>query len=204
MVKLHGGSAHYTVPVGKKFRNWKKSQRNLKSAKKLSSRLRSLALASRFAPNNINFVLTATNAAMACCRACCNPPTAQAATLRDARVSFSGLLVAVLGLLAAFLGHDYVSNQIVAGVKKYVVMSDEQAGGWPGFVNNQDPNAGKVISNYWFFNITNPREVLKGAKPIVEEIGPLTYLYVNTKYNISWERGRDEIIYKEYQRFIAM
>lgn len=37
-----------------------------------------------------------------------------------------------------------------------------------------------VDCNVYIFNITNPGEVMQGAKPVVREVGPYCYKYVET------------------------
>ncbi|KAL6048002.1 hypothetical protein STEG23_036123, partial [Scotinomys teguina] len=32
-----------------------------------------------------------------------------------------------------------------------------------------------VYTQFYFFNVTNPEEILRGEIPIVEEVGPYTY-----------------------------
>ena len=32
-----------------------------------------------------------------------------------------------------------------------------------------------LYTTYYFFNVTNPREVAKGAKPILKQMGPYAY-----------------------------
>ena len=46
-------------------------------------------------------------------------------------------------------------------------------------------------------------EILAGGKPLLVEVGPLTYQYNNMKYNTTWEADNDGDIvsYKQYQYY---
>lgn len=43
-----------------------------------------------------------------------------------------------------------------------------------------------VYSQFYFFNVTNPEEILKGEKPRLEEVGPYTYREVRDKGDIEF------------------
>jgi hypothetical protein len=123
----------------------------------------------------------------------------------------------------------FVVAQIKAGILGYQVLNSTSAGAWPGFLDSADPTAGKVYSVFYMYNarlyffartplcfrffaprlpphphapqITNPNEVLAGAKPNLTTIGPLNYLYRNTKHELQFDNDNAELVYKEYQRF---
>ena len=118
-------------------------------------------------------------------------------------VPVCGYVFIVLGVVVYSVLHDYIAAQIRAGVLKYAVLSSPSAGQWGGFVDSRDPSGPEVLSVFNFYDITNPDEVVAGGKPKVNTIGPLTYKYVNTKHNISWQSDGDIIEYTEYQRFFA-
>jgi len=42
------------------------------------------------------------------------------------------------------------------------------------------PGGPPVYVNFYFFNITNVKDVLKGKQPIVNETGPYVYRYIAT------------------------
>ena len=114
-----------------------------------------------------------------------------------------GAVLAVLGVLCYSTLHSYISAQIRAGILSYAVLSSPAAGQWKGFVDSRDPSGPAVVSVFYLYNYTNPEEVINGGKPNLATIGPLTYTYVNTKHDISWDADGDEIVYTEYQRFFA-
>lgn len=115
--------------------------------------------------------------------------------------SYVSLLVTVAGILLATVAHDELVSYIEEQLENQFLITSPSSGTYPSFQDSTNPNAGQVYSNYWFYNITNPDAVLQGAAPEVVEIGPVRYLYYNTKYNISWENDGEIVSYKEYQRY---
>lgn len=111
-----------------------------------------------------------------------------------------GLTLFLLGLLCYASLHDLIVSAIRAGILQYAVLSSPSAGSYPGFMDSRDPSGPSVYSYFYLFNITNTEEILAGGKPKLDTIGPLVYLYHNTKHNVSWENYGDDLLYKEYQR----
>nr|XP_031360468.1 lysosome membrane protein 2 [Lonchura striata domestica] len=76
------------------------------------------------------------------------------------------LLIASISLLVAHVFQTVVDLQ----VKQGTVLKN----GTETFEAWEDPPP-PVYMQFYFFNVTNPLEVLQGATPLVEEIGPYTY-----------------------------
>ncbi|KAL9852873.1 lysosome membrane protein 2 isoform 3-T3 [Geothlypis trichas] len=76
------------------------------------------------------------------------------------------LLIASISLLVAHVFQTVVDLQ----VKQGTVLKN----GTETFEAWEDPPP-PVYMQFYFFNLTNPLEVLQGATPLVEEIGPYTY-----------------------------
>ena len=133
----------------------------------------------------------------------CTLQAAKRLVLQPCTLWCSGFSLVVTGLLCYFALHAYVTAQIRAGILAYAVLTSPSAGQWKGFVDSRDPSGPAVVSIFYFYDYQNPDEVLAGGKPIVKTVGPLTYNYVNTKHNISFDSNGDEIVYTEYQRFFA-
>ena len=125
------------------------------------------------------------------------------AVLAPCTLQCTGAALVLIGVLCYTALHAYISAQIRAGVLAYAVLSSPSAGQYKGFVDSRDPTGPAVVSIFYFHDYLNPEEVMAGGKPRLRTVGPLTYNYVNTKHNISWDSNGDEIVYTEYQRFFA-
>ena len=113
------------------------------------------------------------------------------------------LVFSLVGLLIGTVGHDLVATLIRSKIRAYAVLSSNESGAFASWLDSRDPSAGKLVCTYYLFNVTNPAEVLRGARPHLREFGPLTYNYVQTKHELRWEAGGSELVYKSYQRQIA-
>lgn len=56
-------------------------------------------------------------------------------------------------------------------------------------------------TNFRFFNITNPDEIIKGAKPILKELGPYEYQKVKWYENLGWEDDEKYINVKMFKKY---
>ncbi|KAJ8338941.1 hypothetical protein SKAU_G00357270 [Synaphobranchus kaupii] len=66
--------------------------------------------------------------------------------------------------------HEVFQNVLYSRVKEEIVLKN----GTDAFVAWENPPP-PVYMQFYFFNLTNPTEVLKGERPAVVEIGPYTY-----------------------------
>lgn len=119
-------------------------------------------------------------------------------------LSVCGLITCLFGLLVALPLHDALAEQIREGVLAFMVMDSTASGAWAGWSDSTDPTAGQVVSTYWFFNVTNPDEVMNGGRPVLQEVGPVRYLYTNKKYNVTWENDATEVVFREYQTYTPL
>ena len=55
---------------------------------------------------------------------------------------------------------------------------------------------------YTFFNVTNPRDVLSGMKPVVREIGPFVYVERQERYDLTWDAVKDTMSYREHKYYV--
>ncbi|XP_037991073.1 lysosome membrane protein 2 isoform X1 [Motacilla alba alba] len=87
------------------------------------------------------------------------------------------LLIASISLLVAHVFQTVVDLQ----VKQGTVLKN----GTETFEAWEDPPP-PVYMQFYFFNVTNPLEVLQGATPLVEEIGPYTYREYRPRVHIQF------------------
>ncbi|XP_041825096.1 lysosome membrane protein 2c [Melanotaenia boesemani] len=78
------------------------------------------------------------------------------------------ILMLILGI--SLVLSDVFSHFIQSAVKKEIVLKN----GTEAFEAWTDPPA-PIYMQFYFFNLTNPKEVLEGDRPAVVEIGPYTY-----------------------------
>uniref|UniRef100_A0A1A7YQ99 Scavenger receptor class B, member 2 n=1 Tax=Iconisemion striatum TaxID=60296 RepID=A0A1A7YQ99_9TELE len=83
-------------------------------------------------------------------------------------VGVFSILLLILGI--SLVLSDVFPNVLKTTVKKEVVLRN----GTEAFEAWEDPPA-PIYMQFYFFNVTNPEEVLVGERPAVVEIGPYTY-----------------------------
>lgn len=101
------------------------------------------------------------------------------------------LLLVFLGV-GVLLGFDHVFRYIL---NKEVSLSKHSR----AFPMWKDPSHETKIL-FFFFNVTNPNEVLIGEKPSVKEVGPYTYRANWIKHNITFH-DNGTMSYKETKRY---
>ncbi|ESO03442.1 hypothetical protein HELRODRAFT_192040 [Helobdella robusta] len=57
-----------------------------------------------------------------------------------------------------------------------------------------------VYMSFYFFNVTNYEEFSRGAKPVVQQVGPYAYREIRNKVNIVYSSNNESLSYKE-QKF---
>ena len=58
-----------------------------------------------------------------------------------------------------------------------------------------------IFMQFYFFNVTNPEDVLYGDMPDLQQIGPYTYEETREKYDLIWEEGGETVTYKQNKTF---
>ncbi|KAM9331139.1 lysosome membrane protein 2 [Gastrophryne carolinensis] len=96
-------------------------------------------------------------------------------------------LVLLITSVVLLVAHTFM-GMVESQVKKATVLQNgtEVFNSW---ANPPPP----IFMKFYFFNVTNPQEVLSGEKPVVDEIGPYVYREYQTKEDIEFLRNGTEV-----------
>ena len=136
------------------------------------------------------------------------------------------VILFILSLLVTFVLPPLLERLLQDGIAKQVVMTPDNPnlGAWESNIgNNGDASSrrrkrrrlttlyesddvstdgGEVHYDTYFFNITNPEEILNGAKPHVEEKGPYAHDEYFQKFDVTWNDNEEEVTYNTYKYYI--
>uniref|UniRef100_A0A7S2RX12 Uncharacterized protein n=1 Tax=Mucochytrium quahogii TaxID=96639 RepID=A0A7S2RX12_9STRA len=98
-----------------------------------------------------------------------------------------------------------VAPMVLAGLKQNgivdnVVISSEKVGGFKQFQNKS--LTGDNYLHFYFFNITNPKGVLRGEKPNLKELGPWVYNAYQLRSDFDWDKENDTLAYREHSYYV--
>ena len=99
-----------------------------------------------------------------------------------------GCLSLILGVIILICGETLLSA-FVANSLVFTPGSDSLTA-W------LDPPVQPYLSGY-VFSVTNPEEVMQGAKPVLDEIGPFTYKAVTIKDSIDYETNKPQLEFND-------
>ncbi|KAL4609518.1 scavenger receptor class B member 1 isoform X1 [Arapaima gigas] len=110
-------------------------------------------------------------------------------------LAVSGIITAAFGTILVFVGPIIIDDQIVKNVeinpKNKITYSMWKDIPVPFFMS------------VYFFNVLNPKEILQGEKPMVEQRGPYVYREYRQKDNITFHPN-NTVSYKEYRQYHFM
>jgi len=115
-------------------------------------------------------------------------------------------ILAALGVASATQLVSYIQAQLAAGLRAHYVLDSPAAGAFAEWADSATPGAPVILTDFYVYNVTNSWAVAhKGARPRVQEIGPLTYIYRQRKVNISWDAEElgDVVTYSNWQYYVA-
>lgn len=89
----------------------------------------------------------------------------------------AGFIILALGFLLKIKFPDIMPKLLA---EKLVIRPDSPT--IDNFISPPIP----IYMQFYFFNVTNSEEILKGAKPKVHQVGPYTYLEKRVKHDLNW------------------
>mmetsp|Transcript_22466 Transcript_22466/g.44139 ORF Transcript_22466/g.44139 Transcript_22466/m.44139 type:complete len:587 (+) Transcript_22466:153-1913(+) len=108
-----------------------------------------------------------------------------------------GLVLSVALVIALPLAIDSIVRQ---GIRGNVVIDSAQADGFEQFRNIS--KTGLTYMEFYLFNITNPRGVLLGEKPRLDEIGPFVYETSQIREDFTWNVSEDTLSYRQHTYYV--
>lgn len=114
-------------------------------------------------------------------------------------------IVAAAGVLASTVGYDAVSEKLHDGLRAHYVLDSPSAGAYADWVDtSRDDSQVLIYTDYYVYNITNAWDFVHGAKPIVQEVGPIRYMYKQKKLDVEWDEqeGGDVLSYVQWQYYV--
>uniref|UniRef100_A0A2P2HY80 Lysosome membrane protein 2-like n=1 Tax=Hirondellea gigas TaxID=1518452 RepID=A0A2P2HY80_9CRUS len=107
--------------------------------------------------------------------------------------------ICLLGI--AFIVVGLVFPQVFPGImekqlgKKLLLRPDSPTIG--NFLSPPIP----IFMQFYFFNVTNPKGILNGDTPVLNQMGPFTYEEKRLKYDLLWETHDATVTYKQNKTF---
>lgn len=117
--------------------------------------------------------------------------------------SLAMALLSAFGILLMTVVYSDVNAELLNRIQESLVVDSTDAVAYAPWADSDDPDAGIVYATYYVYDIQNAAAVLTGAKPLLVEVGPLTYIYHNKKYNATWDSDTsgDIVSYQQYQYY---
>lgn len=100
-----------------------------------------------------------------------------------------GILSLILLIVSIVLLVAHTFMEIVESEVKKVTVLKNGTEAYDAWANPPPP----IYMEFYFFNVTNPVEVLDGEKPVVDEIGPYVYREYRPKENITFLENGTEV-----------
>ncbi|XP_027137945.1 scavenger receptor class B member 1 isoform X3 [Larimichthys crocea] len=104
----------------------------------------------------------------------------------------AGSLTVLFGAVLLFVGPAVINKEII----KNTVIDPQNNVSYTMWKDVPVP----FFMSVYFFNILNPKEILKGEKPMVEQRGPYVYRKQIQKDNITFH-DNDTVSYREYRKY---
>ncbi|XP_053200433.1 lysosome membrane protein 2-like [Panonychus citri] len=105
-----------------------------------------------------------------------------------------GGLMFCLSAILTYLLSPYLIKYIVS---QRLILSSPTSDTYSGWKLAPIP----IYVKFYFFNVTNPKEIINGSEPILKELGPYTFLEVREKINVTWNHHDGLISYQQVARY---
>lgn len=134
------------------------------------------------------------------CTACCGYKFKSKAD----RVTCTLFFLAVAALLVAIIVPMIIDLEIQIGIKNSVVVDSPHASAFDTWQTNIEGEGDDVDVhfNVYFFDIQNPKDILNGAKPVVLEKGPYSYLEYFLKFDVEWSDDGDTVTFNTQKFYV--
>lgn len=96
------------------------------------------------------------------------------------------VLLIICGISIIFV----IPELSLALAKAWSLKLDEDSTSYDYWIISRKP----IVSRKFFFNVTNPSEVLAGKKPVLHEVGPYSYVLILRRVNVTFG-GKDRVSY---------
>jgi hypothetical protein len=108
----------------------------------------------------------------------------------------------VVTLVIAIGGPFLINHFLEEGIKSTVVIDSASSKSYASWYTNTDPDGQPAYLDAYFFDVQNPDEILKGAKPVVVQKGPYTFDEKFRKLNIEWSDDGDTVTYYTWKYYV--
>ncbi len=121
--------------------------------------------------------------------------------------SFSLLIMGIVLIPGSVVVKGFVQKEIDRQIANQITLPGPQdetddTKKWRQFMGieaSEEQKGGAGAGGYYLFNLTNEEQFIKGAKPILEEIGPFVYQTDKSgKLDVTWNEDASLITYKSW------
>lgn len=126
---------------------------------------------------------------------CCINPKTVAEAKRVMGLALTIFISATVFLVLGFYIPNMLNNALMTGLQRATTLDSYDSVAFEMFADNSKY---PLWLDVYMLNITNPHDVLQGAKPNLEEVGPFVYKQYRKAVNLSWSADSTEITWKYY------
>lgn len=115
--------------------------------------------------------------------------------------SWAAQVGGAVALTLAFVVPPLIQDEVDKGVANMFDISSPSAAGYAIWQDSRNPDAPTMYFDVYLYNVTNPYEVIAGAKPILQEVGPIQYRIVEIKLNVTWSDDASAVTFMLYRYY---